>query len=82
MMTPFLRRHVELADPAVLVLMGNHSCGAILGRKGITKLRGTWTEGWGKPVLPMLHTAYLLRRSHAKREGWADMLALADRLGI
>ena len=82
MMVPFLRRHVELADPEVLVLMGNHSCTAILGKKGITKLRGQWTEGWGRKVLPMLHTAYLLRRPHEKRNAWADMLSLADRLGV
>jgi DNA polymerase len=28
----------------------------------------------------MLHTAYLLRNPHAKREAWADMLELAARL--
>ena len=82
MMVPFLRRHVELADPEVLILMGNHSCQAVLGRKGVTKLRGSWAQGWNRPVLPMLHTAYLLRRPHAKREAWADMLSLADRLGL
>ncbi|MEM9797541.1 MAG: uracil-DNA glycosylase [Pseudomonadota bacterium] len=80
MMMPFLRRHVELAAPDLLVLMGNHACQAVLGRKGITRLRGNWTEGLGKPVLPMLHPAYLLRQPHAKRNAWADLLALQARL--
>ena len=82
MMLPFLRRHVALADPEVLVLMGNHACAAVLGRKGITKLRGQWTTGLDRPALPMLHPAYLLRQPHAKRHAWADLLALAERLGL
>lgn len=80
MMLPFLQRHVELAQPEVLVLMGNHACHALTGQKGITKLRGTWTEALGKPALPMLHPAYLLRNPIAKREAWADLLALQARL--
>ncbi|SFI95753.1 uracil-DNA glycosylase [Jannaschia pohangensis] len=80
MMLPFLRRHVELADPDLLICMGNHACNAVLGKRGITKLRGSWDEGFGKPVLPMLHPAYLLRQPAAKRDAWADLLALAARL--
>jgi DNA polymerase len=80
MMLPFLKRHVELVDPEVLVLMGNHSCQALLGRKGITRLRGQWTEALGRPVLPMFHPAYLLRNPHAKREAWHDLLMLQARL--
>ncbi len=80
MMLPFVRRHVELADPEVLVLMGNHSCQALLGRKGITRLRGSWTEALGRPALPMFHPAYLLRNPHAKKEAWHDLLMLQARL--
>lgn len=80
MMVPFLQRHVELAAPDLLVVMGNTPAQAVLGRRGITRLRGTWTEAWGLPVLPMLHPAYLLRNPAAKREAWADLLALQDRL--
>ncbi len=80
MMLPFLRRHVELVGPEVLVLMGNHSCQALLGRKGITRLRGQWTEALGRPALPMFHPAYLLRNPAAKREAWHDLLMLQARL--
>ena len=81
MMLPFLRRHVELAAPEILVLMGNQPCGAVLGRRGLTRLRGIWTEGFGRPALPMLPPAYLMRNPGAKREAWADLLELAARLG-
>ena len=80
MMLPFLQRHVELAAPEVLILMGNHACHALTGQKGITKLRGTWTEALGLPALPMLHPAYLLRNPIAKRDAWADLLNLQARL--
>lgn len=80
MMLPFLARHIALADPDILVAMGNHACHALLGRRGITRLRGQWAEAFGKPVLPMLHPAYLLRQAHAKRDAWADLLSLKARL--
>ncbi|MCX7888876.1 MAG: uracil-DNA glycosylase [Rhodobacteraceae bacterium] len=80
MMQPFLRRHVELAGPDILVLMGNTPCAALLGRRGITRLRGTWTEALGRPALPMTHPAYLLRNPEAKREAWADLLEIRARL--
>jgi DNA polymerase len=80
MMVPFVARHVELAAPEVLVLMGNVACQGLLGQKGITRLRGQWTEAFGLPCLPMLHPAYLLRTPAAKRHSWADLLALQARL--
>lgn len=80
MMLPFVERHVDLAGPDLLVLMGNVSCLAMLGRKGITRLRGTWQEVLGRPALPMFHPAYLLRNPHAKREAWSDLLMLQARL--
>lgn len=81
MMMPFLERHVALARPEVLIPMGNTACAAILGQRGIMKLRGTVTEAFGLPAMPMLHPAYLLRNPVKKREAWADLLALEERLG-
>lgn len=76
MLRPFAERHIELADPDILVLMGNTPCATILGERGILRLRGHWTRALGRPVLPMTHPAYLLRNPAAKREAWADLLAL------
>lgn len=80
MMLPFVKRHVALAQPDFLVLMGNISCQAILGRKGITRLRGNWTNAMGLPVLPMFHPAFLLRNPIAKRDAWHDLLMIKTRL--
>jgi len=80
MMRPFLLRHVELADPALIVILGNTACQAVLGRRGITRLRGQWTTALGRPCLPTLHPANLLRSPENKREVWADLLELKARL--
>lgn len=80
MMRPFLERHVELAVPELLIVMGNVSCQAVLGERGITKLRGQWHAAWGKPVMPMVHPAYLLRMPSAKRDAWSDLLKVQARL--
>jgi uracil-DNA glycosylase family 4 len=76
MMKPFLLRHIELADPKIVVIMGNWACQALMSKRGITRLRGEWTTVAGKPALPMCHPAYLLRNPAAKREAWADLLSV------
>jgi uracil-DNA glycosylase len=80
MLGPFVRRHIELADPDILVLMGNHACQGLTGRMGITRLRGQWTEVMGRPAIPMFHPAYLLRKPPEKAKAWADLLSLKARL--
>ena len=81
MMLPFLRRHITLAEPKVIVLLGNVPARALLGATmGITKLRGQWAEVEGRPALHMLHPAGLLRNPINKRMAWADLQALRARL--
>ncbi|AHM03114.1 Uracil-DNA glycosylase, family 4 [Roseibacterium elongatum DSM 19469] len=79
MLLPFVRRHIDLADPEVVVLMGNWACQGLLGRRGITRLRGQWDEVQGRPALPMFHPAFLLRQPPEKAKAWADLLALNAR---
>lgn len=81
MIAPFMRRHIELAAPDVLVLMGNHPCAGLLGKRGVGRLRGHWDEAFGVPVMPMVHPGALLRNPAAKREAWADLLEIKARLG-
>ena len=80
-MAPFLFRHIELARPDALVLVGKIAVGAVLETsEGITQLRGRWADWRGIPTLPTLHPAYLLRAPIHKREAWADLLSLRARL--
>lgn len=81
MMRPFVMRHIELVNPAIVVLMGRISTATLLQTSdGITRIRGQWRMLENRPALPMLHPAYLLRTPEAKREAWADLLALQARL--
>lgn len=77
---PFLQRHIELAAPDSIVLMGNAACQAAIAQQGILRLRGQWVQAFGRPALPMCHPSYLLRNPAAKREAWGDLLSLAERL--
>lgn len=80
MMQPFLDRHIALAAPKLIVLMGNSPCQMLIGKSGMTRLRGGWTEVAGIPALPMFAPAHLMQHGAAKRDAWADLLALKARL--
>lgn len=59
---PYLARQIELVDPAVVVTVGNFSSKLLLGTTtGITKLRGTAYEWWGRHLVPTFHPAAALR---------------------
>jgi len=80
---PFTERHIELAAPDYLVLVGGMSAKNLLARsEGILKLRGHWRpyqhSGLPRPIpaLPTLHPAYLLRQPQQKRLAWRDLLSL------
>ena len=84
---PFVQRHIELIDPAVLVCLGGPSAKTILATaNGITKLRGKWhdyqTPGLSRPIpaMPLFHPAYLLRSPQQKRLAWRDLLAIKQKL--
>ena len=82
----FTRRHIELAQPKVLVLAGGTAAKAVLDTtEGIMRLRGKWTtlrldDGNELPTLPTFHPAYLLRTPASKRQSWYDLLALDKKL--
>jgi DNA polymerase len=80
MMKPFLERHIALANPAVLIVMGNTSLQMLTGQGGLTRRRGIWAEIAGRPTLPMFHPGHLLRNTAAKREAWSDLLSLKAKL--
>jgi DNA polymerase len=87
MCIPFLRRHIELAAPKILILLGAVSARHVLGlNEGIMKLRGRWLDyrvGTSMiPVMPTLHPAYLLRQPAHKKLAWRDLQAVADRLDV
>jgi uracil-DNA glycosylase len=82
---PFIRRQIELADPNILVCLGQPSTQTLLGTKeGITRTRGRWfnydTGTREIRALATLHPAYLLRQPLQKRFAWRDFLAIKKAL--
>jgi uracil-DNA glycosylase len=82
---PFLRRHIELADPAVIILLGAVAARHVVGvSDGIMKLRGRWMEyrvgDRLVPLMPTLHPAYLLRQPAHKKLAWRDLQAVRDKI--
>ncbi len=84
---PFLRRHIELVAPEIIILLGAVSTRQVMGLSdGIMRLRGKWLEyyvnGCMVPVMPTLHPAYLLRRPIDKRLAWRDMQEIAAKVNL
>lgn len=82
---PFLRRHIELAEPKILILLGAVAVRHVMGLSdGIMRARGRWLEyyvgGRMVPVMPTLHPAYLLRRPIDKRLAWRDLQAIEAKI--
>ena len=58
---PYLLEIIRLIDPVIMLLTGNVATQSLLGKVGITKLRGEWYEWNGRWAMPIFHPAYLLR---------------------
>ena len=74
----FLREHISIIDPEILILMGSTAMEALFGSKiKISKERGIWKELIinNKTYLVMItfHPAYLLRQADQKKYSWADL---------
>ena len=83
---PFIRKQIELADPDILVCLGQPSTTTLLKtRDGITKTRGRWFKyDTGRReirAMPTFHPAFLLRSPINKRVAWRDFLAIKKALG-
>ena len=82
---PFLRRHIELANPGVIILLGAVAARHVVGiSDGIMKLRGRWLEyrvgDRMVPLMPTLHPAYLLRQPAHKKLAWRDLQAVKEKM--
>lgn len=81
---PFTRRHVELASPDILLLLGEPTAKAMLGATDIVRLRGGWFNcpcgavGVQAALSPGLES--LLKTPVLKRRAWRALRAVASAL--
>jgi DNA polymerase len=79
---PFLDGQIAAIAPKVIVTLGKPAASLLLDRDvAITRVRGTWQEYRGIPLMPTLHPAYVLRQYTAenRRAVWQDLKAAVDR---
>jgi len=75
---PYVLEIIRLVDPRIMLLTGNVACQSILGKTGITSLRGQWSQIQGRWVMPIYHPSYLLRNpskepGSPKAQMWDDI---------
>jgi len=79
---PFLDGQIDAVGPRTIVALGRPAASLLLGRDvSITKVRGTWHEYRGIPLMPTFHPAYLLRQytTENRRAVWEDLKAALAR---
>ena len=81
----FLREHISIIDPKILILMGSTAMESLFGSKiKISKERGVWKEIIinNKSYLVMItfHPAYLLRQADQKKYSWADLKEIRKKI--
>ena len=74
----YLKEHISIISPKILILMGSTAMEAILGsNKKISKERGLWKEVIIKQnsyrTIVTFHPAYLLRKPDQKKYSWEDL---------
>ena len=81
----FLRKHISIIDPKILILMGSTAMESLFGSKiKISKERGVWKDLiiHNKTYLTMItfHPAYLLRQAEQKKYSWADLKQIRKKI--
>lgn len=79
---PFLQGQIAAVAPKVIITLGKPAASLLLGRDvAITRVRGTWQDYQGIPLMPTLHPAYVLRQYTAenRRAVWQDLQAAVQR---
>lgn len=71
---PYLRRQIELVQPAVILCVGRIAAQRLLDRdEPLARLRGRIHRLGPFPVVVTYHPAYLLRSPSEKRRSWEDL---------
>ncbi len=81
----FLREHINIINPKILILMGSTAMEALFGQTlKISKERGKWKELIIRQktyqTILTFHPAYLLRQPDQKKYSWNDLKMIRKRI--
>jgi uracil-DNA glycosylase len=87
---PYLLAQIEIIQPRVLVALGSTAIKGLFPgvTQGIARLRGTFLDFRGIPLMPTFHPSYLLHQEGSstereeKRRVWEDLLQVMERLDL
>ena len=81
---PYLKKHIEIINPKILVLLGSTALNALIGNEVIiSKARGKWMEKqfgeYKTSVIVTFHPAFLMRQPAQKKMAWIDLKMIRDK---
>ena len=81
----FLKEHIEIIDPKIIILMGSTAMEAVTGLNNkISSERGKWKEIILKnktfPVIVTFSPSYLLRFPENKKYSWEDLKKIRSKI--
>lgn len=83
---PYLQQQIRIIQPKVMVALGATGTEGLFGlaKAPIMRMRGTWLDFHGIPVMPTYHPSYLLRNQSVmeKRKVWEDLMQVMDKAGL
>ena len=82
---PYLKSHIEIMNPKILILLGSTALNAIIGNtEVISKARGKWIQkkiGTTKPwIIASFHPAFLMRQPEQKKLAWIDLKMVREKI--
>ena len=81
---PFIKRHIEIINPKILILLGSTAMNALIGdEKVISKVRGKWMEkqfgSCNTFLIVTFHPAFLMRQPAQKKMAWIDLKMIREK---
>ena len=81
---PYLKKHIEIINPKILVLLGSTALNALIGNEVvISKARGQWIEKqFGEcktSIIVTFHPAFLMRQPAQKKMAWVDLKMIREK---
>ena len=81
---PFLKEHIEIINPKILVLLGSTALNTLIGNEVvISKARGKWIQkkiGLSNPwIIASFHPAFLMRQPEQKKFAWIDLKMIREK---
>ena len=81
---PFLKTHIEIINPKILILLGSTALNALIGNEVvISKARGKWIQKkigkiniW---IIASFHPAFLMRQPEQKKLAWIDLKMIREK---